>query len=160
MIYLNGKGIWKWFNWESNDIISTSLQERKLFPKGKDDQGISSELKNMRSRKYVAIATQWTMKELQGNKGHFCLQVYQKLREATHLVNVLSILSRYYLKLKMTVWNGVFLYRKKEKQPFCRNLMHWESITAFSSQNLNIKQHTFVINILFKGMIICVVHRS
>lgn len=55
-----------------NQMISY-LQERYLLPKDRDAQGISTELKNTRSRKYIAVATPMNNERIRRQQGSFLI---------------------------------------------------------------------------------------
>lgn len=55
-----------------NQMISF-LQERNLLPKDREAQSISMELKNTRSRKYIAVATPMNNERIQRQQGAFLI---------------------------------------------------------------------------------------
>ncbi len=61
------------YNGSTENQMISYLQERNLLPKDRDAQGISTELKNTRSRKYIAVATPMNNERIKRQQGAFLI---------------------------------------------------------------------------------------
>ena len=61
------------YNGSTENQMISFLQERNLLPKDREAQGISTELKNTRSRKYIAVATPMNNERIKRQQGAFLI---------------------------------------------------------------------------------------